>query len=172
MAPHKWYCNGRESGLVRSGVGCRCQPLGLKCWPFRCLEPMDNSAAPHTSKMRIEKHRRVRWYNACHLCALLSCWSSNGSTTKECHHYPKIQSQNFTAFLTWLEWFKLIIDLCVLAPLSSQFISEKMLSAWSSFQHAARHLIWFLFGLAAHGWYPGESKRGRNSKAALMISSF
>ena len=51
---------------------------------------------------------------------------------------PKMQSQYFTAFLTW---FKLIINLCVLAPLSSQYISEKMLSAWSSFQHGARHLI-------------------------------
>ena len=116
MAPHKWYCNGRESGLVRSGVACRCQPLGLKCWPFRCLEPIDNSEAQHTSKMIIEKHSGVRWYNACHLCALLSCWSSSGSTTKECHHYFQSQDPesifhcyfNMTRMVQTNNWFMCI----------------------------------------------------------------
>jgi len=68
---------------------------------------MDNSAAQHTSKMRIEKHSGVKWYNACHICAyspvevLVEAQPKNVIIISPFPiSNPKIQSQYFTAILT------------------------------------------------------------------------
>jgi len=63
---------------------------------------MDNSAAQHTSKMQIEKHSSVKWYNACHLSAYFPVEVLVGAQPKNVIiiSNPKIQSQYFTTILT------------------------------------------------------------------------